>query len=1429
MESSHRTPADTGVVGFLGEKAARSGDPVYIERDEHVMESRCTCSSTDSGRSSISSSQTSHCESDTVEKESSPKHIDKMLSVERSGVSDSHGDDSNEKDSVQDLDMYSDVTLIPKTMGTIIVHPNESKGQAKRTSRSKGSKTAKTRKPRTSSKPTKDKRPLSKDAPSQQKTVKQTSSDQKDNPTKSQQGLSVSTSTINEIPKPRNSYLKVSMEESRSSSIELACRRQSDSSTLSKDQGEHEARITSTASGVSITLNKSSDDSNSKPEGTERENIHSSGSSCNEEENGHLPNNLFSSKASFCSLDDVKGPRKSDHCVPTLDSYTAQPDTTGSELPSTLTINASPKHSSRSVTRSACPQSLVDVEKSELKFSHSTSSSPLPNASQKMRTQMSNKRRLRASGSPVSVGNSPTCKLSLIQRSGKSFPIRPLLPTDFQNNLLLGSSTSRKQWIERNKRAVQNTALLPNPLLPNANCLCLQNVDTQGMLLDQPLYWFLPGFHYSQTNGTGVKNSSADNKSMTPQPTSSPQMDGSILMTTSWQSARYQTASPFAASATECPNAKVPGPKAHFESLAGIRLSDAKPSNGKSVYVPRATLPTKSQFYELSSVSARTDQGANGQSESSAPADPHNQNERTAKKREMFETDRNEVLPYDFKMNTKANQNESANLYLSSELVNSTKIRPILTNADSSRHATVSSVPISICGSEPNDVSRSFFAGSILSGGNTTGQIIPNMVTYNGVSEPCVVPTNFVYVYSTDGQLFAIPSTSMIYPTHTALPNAEIGSVGDSAYSSPAAILSAQTVHEVNLQPTFTANNFEIPNGLLTTGQELTLDSDATLTPQYGSICTNQLALSGHVPPSFPPEVCQWSACNLPVDSEHGPSLTTSSQQQTSAQPILISSQNASMLVQNAYALNSPYMSGSVISNQSRPSIISSGERAGREPIIVQSANALRASQHSQTSNLGESMKPTRSSYEASSGLLGSAKHTGSLLGDSKSMVLHPISTFIDDLTRTGPSNQSGHVRQKKHSSKTNLYIRGLPSTFTEEQLHTLAPDKDLIRSVKLISGTEGEMYGFIDFINNLAARAALLHIKSVNRELYVNFAYESEKDPHNVYITNIPETWTASNVEDLKKIFQPYGQIATAIVMTKRSNNFCTGAGFVRFVRTEDAQRAIEGIRDAQIILDGGKGPLEVKLADRQKPTEDQNSNTKPRTWKPLVDGSTPGSDVSSENQIDSGRPSGVPASKKSGGCLLTANPVSPLLGFALNATNRGIRSANGMSVGQGLLPDAINLNALRCLNNPTTFALAFQNALANTSLVSSNILLPNPLNAVNIPMSLSNESQPSNQSNVPAYRAQAQQISNFLSQTRGLRMSTGLLQNPPLPTSPLYQHQPGLIPLIRNPVDEMTFNTPTVGISGAHPQSAILGHALQPNGTWTASALIPGMFASV
>ncbi|VDM24000.1 unnamed protein product [Hydatigera taeniaeformis] len=129
--------------------------------------------------------------------------------------------------------------------------------------------------------------------------------------------------------------------------------------------------------------------------------------------------------------------------------------------------------------------------------------------------------------------------------------------------------------------------------------------------------------------------------------------------------------------------------------------------------------------------------------------------------------------------------------------------------------------------------------------------------------------------------------------------------------------------------------------------------------------------------------------------------------------------------------------------------------------------------------------------------------------------------------------------------------------------------------------------YGFIDFVSNEAALTAMQHIKLQNSSQYVNFAYESEKDPLNVYVTNIPESWNSENVENLKQIFAPYGKITSALVMTRRSTNTCTGTGFVRYLTSEEAQRAIDGIRKAKITLPGAKRPLELKLADRQRARE--------------------------------------------------------------------------------------------------------------------------------------------------------------------------------------------------------------------------------------------------
>lgn len=156
MKTTDRAPANRDVISVLGEKASCSGDSPYIERDERVTESRRTCSSTDSGRSSISSSQTSHCDLENVEKEIIPKNCEKLQSVEKSRGATNHGDVSGETNLVEDLDVYADVTLIPKTTGTIIAHPKESKSHSKRSSRAKGNKTSKAKKSATTSKPVSD-------------------------------------------------------------------------------------------------------------------------------------------------------------------------------------------------------------------------------------------------------------------------------------------------------------------------------------------------------------------------------------------------------------------------------------------------------------------------------------------------------------------------------------------------------------------------------------------------------------------------------------------------------------------------------------------------------------------------------------------------------------------------------------------------------------------------------------------------------------------------------------------------------------------------------------------------------------------------------------------------------------------------------------------------------------------------------------------------------------------------------------------------------------------------------------------------------------------------------------------------------------------------------------------------------------------------
>ncbi|CAH8516421.1 unnamed protein product [Schistosoma turkestanicum] len=718
-----------------------------------------------------------------------------------------------------------------------------------------------------------------------------------------------------------------------------------------------------------------------------------------------------------------------------------------------------------------------------------------------------------------------------------------------------------------------------------------------------------------------------------------------------------------------------------------------------------------------------------------------------------------------------------------------------------------------------------------------TTNYIPNPDSY------LTTPTTFFYFYNNEGQLFALPSNALIFPT-------TVGRLGTTTASneitynnnSPSTFITPQVNGNTSNnnycnnsstnRTTSCVSSYEVPDQLYSGANY------NTIIKQTDNNQCRELIPGYTVPiqPSFLNGFHQWVPGQITLDNQTG----VQQLQNSSTNSLMIPSNQSVILhpscpfplpsvgliqplISNIYSnqnFNSTPTSNDNTNNNNNNNRNSSSKQKNNQSNINSLMNRstdqfkLRRITNDLPSLLGNA-KSTRSGLTSGKIINSSNNHSGKYSGKGL------ISNFLDDYNNA-LNNQTAANRQKKHASKTNLYIRGLPTSFTEEELHTLAPDRKLIRSVKLIAGSEGEMYGFIDFVNNEAAKSALLHIKSGNRELYVNFAYESEKDPQNVYITNIPESWTASNVEDLKQIFQPYGPIATAIVMTKRSNNFCTGAGFVRFVRSEDAQKAIDGIRNARITLENGKGPLEVKLADRQKPSDDQPNASKVRSLKrnsepPESSTSTGLMNGNEENVRRHSR------TRKQSDCLLPNDN---------HLSNHNPNTSNQLRSNPGVLGPAADLTSwdvTNRLNNSDSFLLALRAAWASNSLQNSNFLLRNSIGQNNLTSTNEN-----NRGLLPIPN-QTVHLTNLMSQQK---VPNGILhsQNPvqhSLVNGPTAvaaaaaaaQAVTALLPFSR-PIDNYSLSQ---ALMHAPVAPTMIGPMIQPASNWTASPLISNIYQSI
>eukprot|EP01083_Nonionella_stella_P220632 789181_1 len=165
---------------------------------------------------------------------------------------------------------------------------------------------------------------------------------------------------------------------------------------------------------------------------------------------------------------------------------------------------------------------------------------------------------------------------------------------------------------------------------------------------------------------------------------------------------------------------------------------------------------------------------------------------------------------------------------------------------------------------------------------------------------------------------------------------------------------------------------------------------------------------------------------------------------------------------------------------------------------------------------------------------------------------------------------------------KAQIYVDNLPTNMTEDGFAELfAPFGELASCKFLKHRTGGETgYGFVSFHDPQASRDA---INGVNGTMvYGHKIRVTDAKPEsqllsetNLYICGLPLTMTNS---ELKSLFEQFGEIDEARVLTSTNASDAKGVGFVHFSEPAAAQQAVTTMNGTQ--PENVDGPLAVKFA---------------------------------------------------------------------------------------------------------------------------------------------------------------------------------------------------------------------------------------------------------
>ncbi|XP_028399224.1 RNA-binding motif, single-stranded-interacting protein 2-like [Dendronephthya gigantea] len=207
--------------------------------------------------------------------------------------------------------------------------------------------------------------------------------------------------------------------------------------------------------------------------------------------------------------------------------------------------------------------------------------------------------------------------------------------------------------------------------------------------------------------------------------------------------------------------------------------------------------------------------------------------------------------------------------------------------------------------------------------------------------------------------------------------------------------------------------------------------------------------------------------------------------------------------------------------------------------------------------------------------------------------------------------------------SKTNLYIRGLKASTTDEDLVMLCKDYGTIISTKAILHKDSNLcYGFVDFEHPHSAQTAVAALTA--KGIQAQMAKQQEQDPTNLYFQNLPYHFDETILE---KMLSPYGTVISTRIL-RDTNSYSKGVGFARMETKEICEKII--MKHNGTYLKGSQDALLVKFADGGPKKAKQSPD---RGWRgPLKEPPKMTYDIQTMNgRINMAVPTSVPTTHSS------------------------------------------------------------------------------------------------------------------------------------------------------------------------------------------------------